>query len=104
MTAAIWSGAGTASDVLLLCAAIVAVVDWLIVIAGRSELSRGLLTASVALIAACGHERSPLRTYQYQFSNHDCFITLTFTFPEAEAERWQADMAAVLASFDLVRR
>jgi hypothetical protein len=51
MTAAIWSGAGTASDVLFLAAAIVAFVDWLIAITGRSELNKSLLTVSIVLLA-----------------------------------------------------
>jgi hypothetical protein len=51
MIAAVWSGAGTASDILLLAAAIVAFVDWLIAVTGRSELNKAFLTASVVLLA-----------------------------------------------------
>jgi len=51
MIAAIWAGAGTASDILFLAAAIVAFVDWIISVTGRSELNKAFLTASVVLLA-----------------------------------------------------
>jgi len=51
MIASIWAGAGNASDVFFLAAAIVAAVDWLIAITGRHELSKGLLTVSIVLLA-----------------------------------------------------
>lgn len=51
MAAAIWAGAGTASDVLLLAAVIVAGLDVLAKLTGRSELAGALLTAAVLLVA-----------------------------------------------------
>jgi hypothetical protein len=51
MFSTIWSGAGNASDIFFLAAAIVAFVDWLIAITGRHELSKGLLTVSIVLLA-----------------------------------------------------
>lgn len=51
MLSAIWSGAGNASDVFFLAAAIVAVVDFLLAWSNHSDLNKGLLTASVVLLA-----------------------------------------------------
>jgi hypothetical protein len=50
MTGLIWTNAN-AADWLFLAAAIVAFVDWLLALTGRSELNKALLTVAIVLLA-----------------------------------------------------